>query len=234
MKKNNLYQPIVIENPSTEKQGKKTLFLMEVNNREYCICEEESWNRWASEKPGRYGRGGANTKSDPRLVERTGLLGEMAFGKLFNLPVDLEYKKGGDKYDFLIFNRFKNEYLKCDIKCAVKKNYIPWKGYIKQRNSMYEQPLVLTQDIYVFGYVKTENRKENESQIILTGCLLKDDLSTPKKRKHFGIQIRKSPLEDCEHFNYEIPYENLRQMTILYKDFNQLPNAVPETTSRHL
>ena len=96
----NTFTPIqIIPTMSTIIVNNKTIntLIVDIPKEEYLIVE--NLYMWCSSKPGNYGRGIANTDNDPKKVERTGKLGEIALAKIFKLPVDIEYKTHGDKTD---------------------------------------------------------------------------------------------------------------------------------------
>lgn len=177
--------------------GKKIDILeVEITGDEYAQCEQHSVNMWANSKTGQFGKGLINNISDPRKVERYGNFGEMAFAKIFNLPVDFSYKEGGDQQDFLLFGYSAN------IKNAAR-NYEA--GLIRATTERgYELPL--TNDIYVFAFTSAENKEFKKAVVSIVGYVLKKD-----------ILIRpKVPARKGNHKNYDIPYDELKPINNLY------------------
>jgi hypothetical protein len=194
--------PYLIEDPIKTKfffnNKEKECIIVEIKDEEYLACEKTSQgdNYWANSKPGAYGAGLGNTHEDKYKAVRTGLLGQMAFSKVFNQPMDLEYKKGGDKYDNLI-----GKY-KYDIKCAMK-NY--GKGLIYHTNE-WGKKIPLDKDIYVFSYVHSEDRNNKKASIILTGFALKEDV----RKCNVEVGFRGNG-----HLNYVVNFENLKSISKL-------------------
>jgi hypothetical protein len=161
---------------------------------EYKICVESASNMWANKKKGSYGKGLVNTEDDPYRTERTGKLGEMAFSKLFQFPVDLTYREGGDDQDFICNG------MKLNIKTSTKK---PWymaglvtAGHYRGSNFV---PLEIKHDYYVFGYIEMEDKKANTASIVFVGgCDKKTLINREVKRAIKG-----------SHMNYQIPYSEL-------------------------
>ena len=139
-----------------------------VRPHEYYLCERTSKNYWTKNKEsGVYNNGIKNTSKDPRKVEREGLIGEMAFGKYFGLPVNLQYLKGGESADFY-YNGYRIE---------IKTN--PYRGtnhrwYIKSRRDD-GTGISLNSDIYVFSTLD-ENRKHVIAKVKLHGWLRKSEV----------------------------------------------------------
>ena len=194
-----MYTPLQTEPVKTDIvcRGKKLdVFEVNVSGEEYEKCEYHSTDMWANEKTGQFGLGLANSKDDPRKVERNGNFGELAFSKLFALPVDFSYKKGGDDQDFMLFGASVN------IKNAIR-NYesgliraITDKGYKLQINN----------NVYVFSFTKNENKELKQATIIIVGYEIKENIL---KRKIV-------PARKGDHKNYDIPYEELKPISKLY------------------
>jgi hypothetical protein len=200
-----MYQPIVIKERQIVEQlfngVRKECILVEIKNQEYIACDVASHNFWGSSKAGTYGRGLLNSKNDPRKTERIGLLGQMAFGKLTNEPVDLNYIYGGDKQDNLIFGKYR-----LDIKCAAR-NY---GSNLIQKTNEYGIQQKIDKDIYVGSFLDSENREDKKAAIILVGfCLMKDV-------KCATI----APARRGNHINYEIPFEKMRPIEKLISTIN--------------
>ena len=101
-----LYYPNYIENPVIDVRNldgsDKECFVVDIDNRDIDMCKK--YRTAVSNKPGTYGRGLLNTKKKG-VTETVGLLGEIAFGKVFNLPVDVSYSSGGDFGDFKLIDK---------------------------------------------------------------------------------------------------------------------------------
>jgi hypothetical protein len=172
----------------------KNVYIVNVNPQQYDICSVASQNMWANKKKGRYGSGLLNTKEDPYKTERTGRLGEMAFGILINQNIDAEYKHLGDTQDFTINNK------KFDIKTAAKKpKYLC--GLIRAQTES-GKFLDLTSDTYVFGYVILDDILKKVAQISLVGYMNKGDI----------IKLEMKPAKMGFHKNYEIPYKDTQDI----------------------
>lgn len=166
--------------------------LVKVEDGEYDICEKTSKLWWASSKRGAYGKGLLNTKDDPAKTERTGLLGQMAFAKITNEPVDLEYRHGGDKYDFLISGKYK-----IDIKCA---SHDYGKNLIQKTNE-YGYPQKIDKHLYVGSFIDREDRSNKTASIVLVGYYLQEEV------------LRANTARGCKgngHFNYELQFHRMR------------------------
>jgi len=162
------------------------VYSVNIVGEEYRICDNFAHNMWCSSKAGMWGRGLINTKDDQTKAERTGLLGEMAFSKVYGLGLDIEYKKGGKSIDFLSCDNKKIE-----IKTASKK-------------PKYEAGLVkciknLRADIYIFGYVDSDDRENGSATVILVGFDYKENIMKQEKKKG----------KVGDHLNYELPYHKL-------------------------
>lgn len=163
----------------------------------YQICESCSQNRWSNKKKGVYGRGLINNVDDPCRAERVGLLGEAALAQYINRKVDYKYKEGGNPFDFSLNN------CKIDIKTAAKSYGC---GLIRAKNQ-YGKSIELTSDIYAFGYIEKDNRKDKEATVILKGWLQK-------------AEIEKCPIVPARigsHYNYQIEYGQLKPIEELRK-----------------
>ena len=79
--------------------------IIEIAGDVYRMTVNSSRDMWCSEKTGEFGEGVGNTDKDPKWVERMGRLCEMGFSIWSGLPANLEYIKGGDKYDFIVHGK---------------------------------------------------------------------------------------------------------------------------------
>ena len=181
-----LYLPTkILPDNCTIKVKKKDIdvFSVDITQNDYQVCD--NFIMWGSTKKGKWGEGLINSEEDKKKAERTGLLGEMAFAKVFGLPVNIDYCEGGKDYDFI---------LSCVIKIDVK---------TAARRPKYNAGLVrcnkLKADIYVFAYIKDENRDEKTATVILVGWDYASNIMRQKRnRAKIGY-----------HENYELDYANL-------------------------
>ena len=191
-----VYYPKLIENPHTvtkmfDGEGKEC-FVIDISGNDYKVCEQTSCgnNFWGNSKPGAYGAGLGSTSDDKYKPARTGLLGQMAFGKLFGEPVDLVYRKGGDKQDNLI-----GKY-KWDMKCAMYKRE---NTYIYHTNE-WGKRMPVDKHIYVMSYIDSEDRINSSAKVVIVGFMLNEHV------KECGIAPGK---KGKGHLNYEVPFRDL-------------------------
>jgi hypothetical protein len=190
-----LYLPTkILPDSCTIKARKKIIdvFSVDIIQNDYQVCD--NFIMWGSTKKGKWGEGLINSEDDKKKAERTGLLGEMAFAKVFGLPVNIDYCEGGKDYDFRqehhdILSCVSSE-LKIDVKTAA-------------RRPKYNAGLVrcnkLKADIYVFAYIKDENRDEKTATVILVGWDYASNIMRQKRnRAKIGY-----------HENYELDYAKL-------------------------
>lgn len=188
----------------THQDSEKIAYKVCIEADEYNLCVESAQNMWANKKKGSYGKGLANTEDDPYRTERTGKLGEMAFSKLYQLPVDMSYREGGDDQDFVFNGK------KINIKTSTKK---PWyaaglvtAGHYRGTEFV---PLQIKHDYYVFGYLEMEDKKANIASVVFVGGCDKNTLVNREiKRAIKGY-----------HMNYQIPYLELTDIDKIV--FNQ-------------
>jgi len=144
--------------------------VVEVDGDEYDACVNASIGKkfWSNSKPGAYGAGLASTAADKFKTARTGLLGQMAFAKIFNQPVDLEYRKGGDKFDNKI-GRYTY-----DIKCATwdsGQNLIQHTNEFGKKNEQ-----ALSKDLYILSYIESEDKIQKKCKVVIVGYATKKDI----------------------------------------------------------
>lgn len=184
--------------------------VVDIEENEYIACEKAANNYWSSGKKGFFGAGTINTKDDETKTERTGLLGQMAFGKLVNEPVDLVYRRYGDEHDNLILNKYK-----VDVKCAAR----DYGANLIQKTNEFGVEQRMNKDIYVCSYVKSEDRNKKKAVVVAVGfCLLKDVLNA-----------KVAPARRGNHINYEIYFHKLQPMTKLIETigkYKQLPTQL--------
>jgi len=160
-----------------------------VEGDDYLRCEQSSHNMWANKKKGLWGKGYKNTSDDPRKVERSGRLGEMAFTNLTGSPIDLSYIEGGDRQDTV----FRKKTVNIKVAFALY-------GVIMVRCEMNGRQLTLHEDMYVFSYLSNDDREKKSATIDFLGCLLKPEL------------LSKPRVSRKEWVNYECPYSELHPM----------------------
>jgi hypothetical protein len=148
----------------------KDCIVVEVSGNEYDACVNASIGKkfWGNSKPGAYGSGLGKTDDDEFKPARTGLLGQMAFAKIFNQPVDLEYRKGGDKFDNKIG---KYTY---DVKCAMRNRGEGLIQHTNEFNKKNEQ--ALSKDFYIFAYIESEDRIRKICKIVIVGYATRQDI----------------------------------------------------------
>ena len=166
-----------------------------ISPEDYIACDESSRNMWANKKSGMYGKGLNNTDDDPFRVERVGRLGEMGLARLLGTYPDLAYKEGGDSGD-IIFNG-----LSIDTQVAFR-NY--GCGLIYAINE-WGNVITVKSDIYVFGYLKSEDRDANSAEIAYVGW-------APRK---LIMEQPILPARKGRHKNYEIEYSELLPLSEL-------------------
>lgn len=145
-----------------------------------------------------YGKGIINSGGDPFKVQRTGFLGEAAFSIWSSLPLDLSYKPGGDKCDFIIHGH------SLDVKCAYR-NYQMNLIVRKETNDGKFHEL---KDIYVGSYIVYDFPIHWAAQVCLLGYNVKE-------------QIKKVPVTPSSrgvHLNTKLFHRDLRPLSRL-KDF---------------
>ena len=168
---------------------------MTVSGEEYNICDKASKgdNFWGNSKPGAYGAGLGRTLNDPYKPARTGMLGQMAYGKLLNEPVDILYRQGGDEYDTKLGN------LKVDIKCAMR-NY--GCGLVYHQNE-WGKTVPLNKDLFIFSHIANEDRQNQSCDVVFMGAAT-------------STHIKKCPIRRGRkgrgHKNYEVSYQTLLPM----------------------
>ena len=203
--------PTQIAEPNVVKQlfgsVEKDCIMVEIEGAEYAACEAASSgkNFWGNSKTGAYGSGLGKTNDDEFKPARTGLLGQMAFAKIFNQLMDLEYRKGGDKYDNKIG---KYTY---DIKCAMKNR---GEGLIQHTNEFGKKnEQALSKDIYVFAYVEFEDRKQQNCKIVIVGYATRQDIQECETKTGY---------RGVGHLNYVAPFSKLRSIVKLLQLKNKI------------
>lgn len=162
------------------------IFHIFIRPDEYSIALEAADNMWCSKN-----KGYLNTNQDPKKTERIGRLGEVAFGKIFNLSIDMEYKEYGDTMDFFLNQN------KINVKCASK--YPEYEAGLVRMCNNDGREVELKQDLYVFGYLKNENKQLKQANVVLVGYQQVDFIKKLEKRN----------AKIGNHYNYEVPYSSL-------------------------
>lgn len=164
MQQTGLYYPCIADITWTEGnqyQNGNTWTKVVISGEDYKVCSEIEM--WSSSKKGNYGKGLKNTAEDPKRVERSGKLGEMAFARLCGLGVDLSYRKLGDDMDFSIMG------IKIDVKTSLRNQGF---GLIYAQ-APGGRKLDLKCDRFVFAYIADDNREEEEATVVVVGYVKK-------------------------------------------------------------
>jgi len=175
-----------------------------IKGKTYLACEEASKNRWSRKKGNyKYAKGLLNSAQDPYKTERIGLLGEMAFGLLINLKPDLEYREGGDDYDFIYNDQT------IDVKTAAKKPPLYYNLLIKACEGNNLIKAKLKSDIYVQAYLQEEYRDKGWATIGFIGFVRAENIDTKT--------LHQSRQQNSSHKNYEFPFNQMEPMENLIK-----------------
>lgn len=175
-------------------------YIVELEHHEWQACHDASVGDkfWGNSKAGAYGKGLCGTSDDPFKPARTGLIGQVAFAKLFYQKADLEYRKGGDSHDTMLGAAT------CDIKCATRNR---GEGLIQKTNEFgAENHRALSKDIYVFGYVEDEDIEKKEVTVAFVGFAFRWDVAACKVADGYRGK---------GHKNYVVPYQGLHSITKL-------------------
>jgi hypothetical protein len=192
-----IYTPKYLERPvKTEPfdtgNGIKQIIRVPIEGDEYAFCDKNSKQMWANKKTGNWGKGMMNNPNDPRKVERSGLLGEMAFAKFIGKPVEFEYKEFGDGGTDVIFfdKRF-------DIKTSLR-NYGALLIKVFADNGM---PVLKNKDteVFVAAILDEDDPKLQKAVVLLLGY----------QEKAFVDKLEVVPARKGKHYNREVPYSQL-------------------------
>lgn len=165
-----------------------------ISGEEYEMCDRASKGWWTAKKSGGgWNPGMLNSSHDPRKVERIGILGEMSFGALCGMPVDLEYNQFGNIADFKVLSH------PIDIKTAARGYGL---GLIRCIDE-YGRQMEMRCDIYAFAYLEFEDKAARTATVAHVGYTTKSELL-----KRRIVRARKG-----SHKNYEIPYHELKPMS---------------------
>jgi hypothetical protein len=173
--------------------------VVDINPTEYKVCEDFGEIMWAREKGGIYGRGMINNSKDPCKAERSGCLGEMAVAKILDLSMNITYKKGGDKTDFIING------LPTDVKTATTSHGALLIVATKWGNQNIR--LKLNNDIYIAAYVVNEDRINKFAKIAVMGFFEKALINES--------YFKKARMPGMEFWNWDIPYTDLNNIESL-------------------
>lgn len=160
-----------------------------VSGDDYEICEKASGSYWAKEKPDteKYNGGLICNHYDSRKEIRVGILGEIAFAKLFKTYADLSYRQGGDKCDFTFGKA------RIDVKTGGRDN---GKGYVLHIKAS-GQTIPVDKHIYPICFIHYEDRIiARKAVVAFAGFALNN-------------QVTECPLVRARrggHWNYEVPY----------------------------
>ena len=181
-----------------------------VRGSNYEACETASSAWWTKNKVGGgWNPGMLNSSSDPRKTERVGILGEMAFGMMTGMPVNLGYKEFGNVTDFDVFS------YGLDVKTAARNYGLALIRCIDEYGKRQE----LGSDIYAFAYVESEDKAAGEAVISYIGYQTREKIvSRPIVCARRG-----------NHRNYEIPYPELKPMSKFLSLFDK---AVERSVAR--
>ena len=122
-----------------------------------------------------------------------GILGELAFAKVFNMPMDTDYKRGGDRCDFII-----NKNIKVDVKTSMTwKKYKSPKCFVRVGEKGKEYPI--DKDIYVTNIL--EEFGDDKCIISLVGYITGkrvNDLSNVESKKYENVINKEIPILETE------------------------------------
>jgi len=200
-----------VKEETHEFNGKrKKVFRVSINPEEYFDCYKHSFSKYSSHlsgfkeenilagfcKPVKVSLKNSNNK------DRVGNLGEMAFGKKFNLKPDFSYKECGDNFDFKLRN------FTIDVKTSSRKpgyDYGLVMAYANEESRQRNLKLTPKCNILVFGYLDMEDTKMGEAEVVLIGWASKESII-----KH---EIKRGKVGT--HFNYEVPFSSLYDLDCL-------------------
>jgi hypothetical protein len=139
-----------------------------------------------------------NSSVDPKRVERTSRLGELAFAKVFpGLGMNIRYKKGGDRSDFLL------GCFSVDVKTAVENKGVNCIQVVNDRGIRTD----LKSDIYVGSFIERDLRNHGFADVVLVGWTWRGSLEgLPDTRGRRGNWLNK-----------EMMFADLKPMEGLHK-----------------
>jgi len=179
-------------------------FSVLVQGEEYqqCVNASENENYWANSKPGEYGAGMGREADDKYKPVRTGMLGEMAFSKVFGTDIDFSYQVCGDAYDAVLGGKT------LDIKCTMKNN----NKILIYKTNEWGKPVSLKKDLYIGCYVSEEDREHNWAEIIIVGWLPLKAITECPVMPGYGANGR-----TAKHYNYEVYFRMMEPIGDLYE-----------------
>jgi len=190
--------------------------VFEIKNKDFIICERLALGgkrSWIDEKkPNPYNKGICNTKEDiaegfnrPKF---TGALGEMALAIFLDSFFNTEYKKNGDKGDFI----FPDGTI-IDVKNSVQLHSYNPLWFVTAKNEGDDYPL--KSDIYVCGFLEDCERDDKFTKVVIVGFQYKDYVAerpiVPGKSKNAKHKNREIPIKalypieellDIYHYSY--------------------------------
>lgn len=182
-----------------------------VSGDEYDMCDEASKQWWTTKKSGGgWNPGMLNNQHDPRKTERIGILGEMSFGALADMPVNLAYNEFGNTADFSVLSH------PIDIKTAARGYGLALIRCIDE----FGRPMEMKCDIYMFAYLDFEDRNARTATIAHVGYVTRSELGRRRV-----VRARKGA-----HKNYEIPYQELKPMSKFLKLLSRVRSAGRHTS----
>lgn len=146
--------------------------MVEVTGDEY----DKAWQaeKWTSQMKTDYGKpipyqGSVKRYQGIDMKGAFGNIGEVAWGKLSGLEVNLEYIKGGDKFDFDING------LKTNVKTAFPKRK-PWEIRGPSIAAVIDDVRQPVHDLYIAGFVAKDFTEEQRAQVVFVGYIGKHAL----------------------------------------------------------
>lgn len=171
-----------------------------LEGNDYEVCDYFSFQRWSNVKKGEWGEGLANSREDPRKVERIGMFGEVLTAILFKKRVDLTYRVGGDQFDFLLFDKTVN------VKMRTEAPPRHDRGIIKCRHNAESAYMPLKHELYLFGFLDWEH--DRKASVCMVGGIERDKIDTTEHPGFAG-----------SHFNHEVHYRNMTPIKQLMKEY---------------
>ena len=175
-------------------EGVKRCYVVNITKKEYNICDKYSVYRKCNTKDGDYGKGLLATKKDPFKPSRVGLLGELAFAKVFiGLKVDLKYRACGDDCDFIMKLDNGNR-VKIDMKTA---DYNYGSNWVTVE-SEFGYEMELKSDIYVCSFIMKKIKPKYVMSIAVVGWQTRKFVSgLPTEESHLaGHKVKKLYFKD--------------------------------------
>ncbi len=198
--------------------GSIAVSLDHANTLEACLrawyfCKFHEWTETE------YTKGMLNTKEDPSATERVGSFGEQAFSLITGLPLDKEYKKHGNKKDFVL--QTKPNPILIEVKTQQREHVDGrFEGeYWVKATDRYDKKIVpLKADIYVFCLLaQWDKEKKNNAEwvhIEFVGWVTKSHFN-----KH--LRIDRAVRRDMPHQNYYVHNRHLSSMQSFIIKYNK-------------